>query len=185
VLTLQLDDEEEADRAAVIVELYRPLNMDDYEDDLGARNPASGARPYHSSVGNVQRAGSAGTDAPAQPVADPGIVPRSVKVFSRTLRGGVDPADLPAFADPFAERDDDAAFRAHWRREYADAGGSYDDAAPAYRYGAAMASSGAVRGVHWAEVEAPLREEWQRQFPDLRWEQLRAAVRHGWERIAT
>jgi hypothetical protein len=190
VLTLQLDDEEEADRAAIIVERYRPLNMDDYEQDLRTSMPMSGVGPDYSSVGNVQRGGAEGAQAPAggapvQPGADLGIAPRSVKVFSRTLLGGVDPADLPAFADPLAQRDDDAAFRAHWRREYADAGGSYDDAAPAYAYGAAMASSGAVTGLHWADVEEPLRLDWTRRHPGQRWEQFRAAVRNGWERIAT
>lgn len=189
VLTLRVDDEQEADRAAVIVERYRPLNMDDYEDDFGAHLRVGGSGPYHSSVGNAQRAGALHTpDAagePVQPAADPGIAPRSVKLFSRTLINGVDPADVQAFADPLAERDDDAAFRAHWRREYADQGGRYDDAAPAYSYGAAMASSGAVSGLAWADVEEPLRLDWHRRHPGRRWEQFKAAVRHGWERVAT
>lgn len=191
VLTLRVDDEEEADRAAVIVERYRPLNMDDYDSERRGPVRAHASGQFQGSTGNVQRAGDAGLPADAgaqqiaQPPADPGIAPRSVKVFSRTLLGGVDPADLPALADPLAERDDDAAFRAHWRREYADAGGSYDELAPAYRFGAASASSGTISGIAWDEVKETLHRDWLHAHPDQRWEQVEAAVRHGWERVVS
>ena len=188
VLTLRVDDEEEADRAAIIVERYRPLNMDDYDNDRRSAMRAPAASLYQGSVGNVQRAegmGAADTGELVQPPADPGIAPRSVKVFSRTLIGGVDLADVPAMADPLAERDDDAAFRAHWRREYAAAGGSYDELAPAYRFGAASAASGTISAVAWDEVREALQRDWLHAHPDQRWDQVEAAVRHGWERVVS
>lgn len=182
VLTLCVGDEEAADRAAVIVERYRPFNMDDYDGELrnGMASPASAA--CRASDGQLEDGGGQAS-APAQLPADPGGAPRSVKVFSRTLLGGVDLADVAAFADPSAERADDAAYRAHWRREYAASGGSYDDVAPAYRFGATAAGNGTVNGVNWDEVRETLRQDWMQAHPDQRWEPVEAAVRHGWERV--
>ena len=81
--------------------------------------------------------------------------------------------------------EDDAYFRGHWTSNYADAGGTYDQYAPAYSYGSSMARSDQYRGRQWNDVEAPLRSDWESRNPGSTWENMKAAVRHGWERITS
>jgi uncharacterized protein (TIGR02271 family) len=79
--------------------------------------------------------------------------------------------------------DDDAYYRGHWNANYANAGDNYDDYAPAYRYGAAMARSDQYRGRQWDTVEGDLRSDWEKSNPGSAWDKFKAAIRHGWERM--
>lgn len=81
--------------------------------------------------------------------------------------------------------DDDNYFRGHWTSNYANAGGTYDEHAPAYRYGAQMRKSELYRGLPWEDVETDLRADWSKRNPGSAWEKFKAAVRHGWERITS
>ncbi len=81
--------------------------------------------------------------------------------------------------------DDDAYFRGHWSSNFADAGGTYDDYAPAYSYGSSMARSEMYRGRPWNDVEGSLRSDWETRNPNSTWENMKAAIRHGWERITS
>lgn len=77
---------------------------------------------------------------------------------------------------------DDDYYRSHWQSNYASSG-SYDDFVPAYSYGNSMAGSDQYRGRRWDEVEPTLRTDWESRYPDSAWERVKAAVRHGWERV--
>ncbi|MGZ5198923.1 MAG: hypothetical protein ACXWC4_04060 [Telluria sp.] len=81
----------------------------------------------------------------------------------------------------------DEASRSHWNSNYASAGGSYDDYAPAYSYGSEMAGDARYRGRKWDDVESDLRSDWDTRHPGdsgaSTWERFKAAVRHGWERM--
>ncbi|HEX8615876.1 MAG TPA: YsnF/AvaK domain-containing protein [Telluria sp.] len=81
--------------------------------------------------------------------------------------------------------DDDAYFRGHWTSNFAREGGSYDDYAPAYRYGTSMAGSELYRGRPWEEIEPGLRTDWEARNPGSTWEKMKAAIRHGWERMTS
>ncbi|NHZ35890.1 YsnF/AvaK domain-containing protein [Massilia rubra] len=81
--------------------------------------------------------------------------------------------------------DDDAYFRGHWTSNFAREGGSYDDYAPAYRYGTSMAGSELYRGRPWEEIEPGLRSDWEARNPGSTWEKMKAAIRHGWERMTS
>ena len=81
--------------------------------------------------------------------------------------------------------DDDAYFRGHWTRNYGQAGGSYDDYAPAYGYGSSMARSEMYRGRPWNQVEGSLRSDWETGHPGSTWENMKSAIRHGWERMTS
>lgn len=81
--------------------------------------------------------------------------------------------------------DDDAYFRGHWTSNFAREGGSYDDYAPAYRYGTSMAGSELYRGRRWEEIEPRLRTDWEARNPGSTWEKMKAAIRHGWERMTS
>jgi len=79
---------------------------------------------------------------------------------------------------------DDSAFRSDWQSNYASQGGSYDDYAPAYRYG--NEARGKYQGRNWDDVESDLRSDWDTRYGSSgasTWEKFKAAVRHGWDKI--
>jgi uncharacterized protein (TIGR02271 family) len=81
--------------------------------------------------------------------------------------------------------EDDDAFRQDWQTRYAAQGGTYDDYAPAYRYGNQMRSSDKYRGRNWNDVEADLRSDWDARgggAPST-WDKMKAAVQSGWDRM--
>lgn len=80
-----------------------------------------------------------------------------------------------------ADYDDD--FRSDWSTRYATMGGSYDDYAPAYRYGSTLGADNRYQGRTWDEIESGARGDWQTRYPESSWENFKAAVRHGWERV--
>ncbi|MCC2955639.1 YsnF/AvaK domain-containing protein [Massilia sp. IC2-477] len=83
-------------------------------------------------------------------------------------------------------RDDDSYFRNHFTSNYGSSGASYDDYAPAYSYGSQMASSGRYSGRQWDDVESDLRTDWESRGGAggaSTWEKMKAAVRHGWDRM--
>jgi uncharacterized protein (TIGR02271 family) len=83
-----------------------------------------------------------------------------------------------------AGRSDEDYYRKHWTSNYGSAGGSYDDYAPAYSYGAQMAADRQYRGRAWNDVESDLRDSWERRNPGAStWEKMKGAIRHGWDRI--
>ena len=81
--------------------------------------------------------------------------------------------------------EDDNYYRSHWSSNFANAGGTYDDYAPAYQYGNSMARSDSYRGRQWDDVEGTLRTDWESRNPGSTWEKIKAAVRHGWERMTS
>ncbi|MES2148383.1 MAG: hypothetical protein V4508_01200 [Pseudomonadota bacterium] len=195
VLTLTVDNEPDAERAADIIERFRPLDLDDYRQHwLGGRTHAgrgdlrvdAGAR-QQADAGSQQKVGPGGQGASAAKPAST-VNPESLRDGVRIYRHGV-PAPAKAdeqggYGDPFAERDDDVIFRSHWSIVYASADGDYEDYAPAYRYGLSMAKSELYGGRAWPEVEQQLKTDWEKRNPGSAWERFKAAIRHGWERIA-
>jgi hypothetical protein len=83
-----------------------------------------------------------------------------------------------------ASTDDDSHYRTHWTNTYKTAGTSYDDTAPAYRYGAEMRNDVRYRNRDWSDVENDLRSDWDTRYGKdgaSTWEKMKAAVRHGWD----
>ncbi len=79
--------------------------------------------------------------------------------------------------------DYDDEFRSDWNTRYATMGGTYDDYAPAYRYGSTLGADTRYQGRPWEDIESNARGDWQTRYPDSNWENFKAAVRHGWERV--
>jgi len=79
----------------------------------------------------------------------------------------------------------DDAWRKDWDTNYSSLGGSYDDYAPAYRYGNEMRSSDQYKGRNWDDVESDLKSSWESRNTGgpSTWEKMKAAVRHGWDKI--
>lgn len=91
-------------------------------------------------------------------------------------------ADNMAATDTSADYDDE--FRSDWNTRYATMGGSYDDYAPAYRYGSTLGADTRYKGRSWDDIESSARTDWQTRYPNSTWENFKAAVRHGWERVS-
>jgi uncharacterized protein (TIGR02271 family) len=85
------------------------------------------------------------------------------------------------------DSDTDSAYRSHWDSNYSSLGGSYDDYAPAYSYGSQMRSDSRYQGRQWDDVESDLRSDWDTRYGKggvSTWEKMKAAVRHGWDKVA-
>lgn len=99
-----------------------------------------------------------------------------VRVYSR-------PAERTAVDAALIGGDDE--YRSDWDRNYSSLGGSYDDYAPAYRYGSESRSKYAGRD--FDDVESDLRNDWDSRYntsgEPSTWEKFKAAVRRGWDKI--
>jgi uncharacterized protein (TIGR02271 family) len=84
--------------------------------------------------------------------------------------------------------DDDTYYRNDWQTNYASLGGTYDDYAPAYRYGNEMRRDARYQGRDWDDVETDLRSDWDTRYGSSgssTWERMKAAVRSGWNRMTS
>ena len=84
--------------------------------------------------------------------------------------------------------DDDGYYRTHWSNQYAASGTSYDELAPAYRYGTEMRASTKYRGRNWDDIENDLHSDWDTRYGKdgvSTWDKMKAAVRHGWDRVTS
>lgn len=85
--------------------------------------------------------------------------------------------------------DDDSYYRNHYDTTYGSSGGSYDTYKPAYSYGSEMRQSEMYRNRPWDEVEPDLRSGWESRYAGSSgstgstWESMKAAVRHGWDKM--
>jgi uncharacterized protein (TIGR02271 family) len=87
-----------------------------------------------------------------------------------------------------ADLDDDTYYRNDWQTNYASLGGTYDDYAPAYRYGYEMRRDPRYQGRDWDAVESDLRSDWDTRYGSSgasTWERMKAAVRSGWNRMTS
>jgi uncharacterized protein (TIGR02271 family) len=88
--------------------------------------------------------------------------------------------------DRMTDDDDDNYYRSHYNSTYGTAGGSYDDYAPAYSYGSQMRSDSRYANRQWDDVENDLRTDWETRNAGRTgstWENMKAAVRRGWDRM--
>jgi uncharacterized protein (TIGR02271 family) len=84
--------------------------------------------------------------------------------------------------------DDDSYYRNHYNATYSSTtgAGDYDRYKPAYSYGSEMRQSQMYRNRPWDEVEPDLRSGWEARnagSTGSTWENIKAAVRHGWDKI--
>ena len=76
----------------------------------------------------------------------------------------------------------EADFRSNYQSRYAASGGSFDDYAPAYRYGHSLWGDDRYAGREWSDIESDVRSDWEARNPGSPWERFKDAVRHAWER---
>jgi uncharacterized protein (TIGR02271 family) len=90
--------------------------------------------------------------------------------------------------DRMTTDDDDSYYRNHYNATYSSTAGTndYDSYKPAYSYGSEMRQSQMYRNRPWDEVEPDLRSGWEARNAGKTgstWENMKAAVRHGWDKM--
>jgi len=85
--------------------------------------------------------------------------------------------------------DDDSYYRTHYSTQYANTGDTYDSLAPAYGYGTEARRNPKYQGRNWDDVESDLRTDWDTRYPSSSgvstWDKMKAAVRHGWDKMTS
>jgi uncharacterized protein (TIGR02271 family) len=59
----------------------------------------------------------------------------------------------------------------------------FDSMRPAYEYGSRYANDSRYKGKSWNDVERDLRTDYERQYPNSTWDEVKNAVRHGWDKV--
>ncbi|HWR50767.1 MAG TPA: YsnF/AvaK domain-containing protein [Bryobacteraceae bacterium] len=82
---------------------------------------------------------------------------------------------------------DDEGYRNDFHRDfetrYARGGQNWESYEPAYMYGYRMGGDPRYKGKSWDQVESELRSSYERDYPKSRWDQMRDAVRYGWDKV--
>jgi uncharacterized protein (TIGR02271 family) len=74
-------------------------------------------------------------------------------------------------------------YRNDWQTNFGSTGGRYEDYEPAYRYGHTLRSDQRYSGRDWDAIEPDARRDWESRNPGGTWENMKSAVRRGWERV--
>ncbi|NML60114.1 hypothetical protein HHL21_03235 [Massilia sp. RP-1-19] len=203
VLTVTTADEPEAERAADIVERFGPVDIDDKVAEWsGAPLTASGQAMRMASPGSMQRSErttlhfqgdrglfaqqSLNDERPMGHTYQESMGPGdelSTGYFGGVQRGGsrIFSPLTPGQANII---DTETYNRSHWDSTYGAGGRSYDDYEPAYSFGHEMATM--YRDRPWDEAEPDVRNKWESRDTAggaSTWEEFKAAIRHGWDRL--
>lgn len=74
-------------------------------------------------------------------------------------------------------------FQRDFQTRYGSSGADYESYGPAYEYGSKMAADPRYQGANWTQVESTLKTDYLRNNPNSTWDQVKGAVRYGWERV--
>lgn len=99
--------------------------------------------------------------------------------------GRVQRSESAAAAGTAATADYDDAYREHYNTTYGDLGHDYDVYEPAYRHGHESALDKRYEGRAYEDVETDLNRSYTERYPESRYDQVKDAVRHGYERART
>ena len=147
-------------------------------DDLANRDPITGTPGSHPVGTGVGAAGGAATGAAIGAAGGPAGMLAGAAVGA--IVGGLAGKGVAEAIDPTVEE-------AYWRDNFASrpyaAGSTFDDYAPAYRYGWETYPRHAGRSFN--EVESDLRTDWDNARGESRldWDRARHAARDSWERV--
>ncbi|PMQ17703.1 hypothetical protein [Janthinobacterium sp. AD80] len=200
VLTLAEASDADIQRATDLVERYAPIDIDAHAEHWraggwqGASAPPQDTTPrqgasmqsgapsqqgsYAGNAGNLNETAASQQFAGGMPTA--GMETNLAPNAGATVRRYPGADNLPG-----TSYDEEQYYRSHWSSQYAATGTRFEDYDPAYRYGHSMARSASYEGQNWEQVEPELRSNWEHTYPQSAWDDFKAAVRHGWERITS
>lgn len=110
------------------------------------------------------------------------VVGKDVRERDETVRDTVRRGDIEVErsggARSFATMEPE--FRQHYTRTGGQSGLTYEQCAPAYRYGYELAGNQERRG-EWTTLEADARRDWEQRNPGS-WDRFKDSIRYGWDR---
>jgi len=95
-----------------------------------------------------------------------------------TQTSGVMQTDVVRFEDF------DTDFRTHYKSNFSNLGGAYDDYMPVYRFGHRLGTDERYSTREWSQLEPEARKHWEERNPGT-WEQFKDSVRYAWDRVRT
>jgi uncharacterized protein (TIGR02271 family) len=107
------------------------------------------------------------------------VVSKDVQDRTAKVRDTVRRSDVEV--DRAEGGDFEADFRAHCSKTFGGQGLSYEQCAPAYRYGYNLAGDQRSSHGDWKATEADARHRWEEHNPGT-WDRFGSAVRYAWER---
>jgi uncharacterized protein (TIGR02271 family) len=107
------------------------------------------------------------------------VVTKEVQDRTAKVRDTVRRTDVEVDRPEDAEFEQD--FRAHCRDTFGNQGLTYEQCAPAYRYGYSLGSDRRSTHGDWRATEAEARRQWEERNPGT-WDRFGSAVRYAWER---
>jgi uncharacterized protein (TIGR02271 family) len=109
------------------------------------------------------------------------VLSRDVQDRTAKVRDTVRRTDVEVERGDGSEFESD--FREHCSRAFGREGLTYEQCAPAYRYGYALGSDRpqGQTGSDWSTVEADARRRWEERNPGT-WDRFKSAIRYAWER---
>jgi uncharacterized protein (TIGR02271 family) len=108
------------------------------------------------------------------------VTERTETVRDTVKRTEVDVEQLSAHdKDRFRAFDQDFCQHASM---FVKSGYTYDQVAPAYRFGSDLATNDSYRGKDWSKIEADAKKHWEEKNPGT-WDRFKDAVQHGWQRV--
>jgi len=75
------------------------------------------------------------------------------------------------------------SFRTDYQTRFGRTGLSYDVYMPAYRYGYTLASDPTYKGKDWATIESDARSQWQHDYPETLWDDIKDAIHYAWDTV--
>jgi hypothetical protein len=103
-----------------------------------------------------------------------------VRVYSHVTERPVDANVRLRDGRSFDDYDED--FRSDFQKNYSSTGATYDRYAPAYQYGYQLGNNPQYVSGDWNDVETRAKSDWATQGSGSSWEDVKQAVRTGWER---
>ncbi len=113
-------------------------------------------------------------------VVDKNVQHREEVIRDTERRTAVDVEHLDGSAGGVNLNANDTDFRRHYDQDFSRSNVPYERIQPAYQYG--YTTAGQYKGRQWNDVESNLRRDWERQHPDTKWDQVKAAIREGFDR---
>jgi hypothetical protein len=152
------------------------------QSDESTRSAGSGSATgmSGSSSASTSGMGSMGASGGAAGISDTNrsnAMNKQPESSSRTTKSSAEMGRSAASSIPA-----DAEYLSHWQHNYWSSGGSYDDYAPSYRWGADYADNDTNPNHQWSDVEMRMRSDWEAYNHDAgSWEKNKAAIQCGWE----
>jgi stress response protein YsnF len=107
---------------------------------------------------------------------------RTEKVRDKVRRTDVEVEQTGGRDSDRSFNDYDQDFRSDFQKNYGSTGANYDRYAPAYQYGYQLGNDPQYVSGDWNDVETRARGDWANRGSGSSWDDMKQAVRTGWER---